>query len=42
MSKLWTKSWDTIGAFFKDMKAIVLPNGGDSVPQVKVPGNDHV
>jgi phage terminase small subunit len=21
MHKLWCKSWDTIGAFFKDMKA---------------------
>jgi hypothetical protein len=27
MSKLWNKSWDTIGAFFKDMKSTVVAKG---------------
>jgi hypothetical protein len=27
MFKLWNKSWDTIGAFFKDMKSNVLQAG---------------
>jgi hypothetical protein len=28
MSKLWGKSWDIIGAFFKDMKKQVLNASG--------------
>ena len=33
MHKLWNKSWDTIGAFFKDMKSSVV---GPSVTNAPV------
>jgi hypothetical protein len=34
MHKLWNKSWDTIGAFFKDMKSSVVGPNGTSAPAV--------
>ena len=27
MNKLWNKSWESIGAFFKDMKSSILSHG---------------
>jgi len=32
MHKLWNKSWDTIGAFFKDMKSSVVGPSGTTAP----------